>query len=93
MHIHLLLIPLLFSSALSATVKWTTYTDAACTVKCPIGTCETTLDTSLACNQNSESSNTNLVCGADQISKIPLPNPLRVPNARSQQERVLPPML
>ena len=64
------------ASAFGATVKWTTYQDDQCTVLCPLGgtACETTADTSVTCNQNSEASWNNLVCHSDYITYDNFPN-------------------
>ena len=56
------------------TVTWTTYVDASCTTLCPSGDCSTTLDLTLECNQNTESSQDNIVCEADKITYNNYPN-------------------
>eukprot|EP00526_Cylindrotheca_closterium_P022984 CAMPEP_0113619160 /NCGR_PEP_ID=MMETSP0017_2-20120614/9720_1 /TAXON_ID=2856 /ORGANISM="Cylindrotheca closterium" /LENGTH=172 /DNA_ID=CAMNT_0000528713 /DNA_START=25 /DNA_END=543 /DNA_ORIENTATION=- /assembly_acc=CAM_ASM_000147 len=68
---------MLGSANAGTTATWTTYADAACTTLCPAGTvdaCSTTVDTTQACNQNSESSQSNIVCYADKITYTNFPN-------------------
>merc|ERR1712086_965018 len=67
-------IALLVAPVLSATVTWTTYTDATCTTLCPNADCTTTIDTATTCNQNTEASMNNLVCESSLIRYNNFPN-------------------
>ena len=65
------------STATATTATWTTYADDACTTPCPSGSveaCSTTVDTTKDCNQNSESSQSDVKCYADKITYKNYPN-------------------
>lgn len=68
---------ILGSASAGTTTTWTIYANDACTEICPFGSveaCSTTIDTTKDCNQNLESSQSDVACSATKVTYINYPN-------------------